>query len=151
MRNHLQFIKGIVCGLAAACLLLFFYFKEDKAVQISKLASISSARSGRLKITGYLKRDSLSVKIYESFHRAYSEGGPIIIDTVDDQKESMNYVSVVGIGDYAFSRTAPPVQGVFIGEFERDNTTPNRFGILNIHSVEFIHTDSALYKGYVPK
>jgi|GEM_PF-3092122 len=151
VRRHLPFIQGVISGFAAACLLTFICNQEDEPVQISNLASTSSKRDHGRKIIGYLKRDLTGVRIYESFHRAWSEGGPIVIDHVDDQSESMAYVTVSGVGDYVFSRNATPVHGVFRGDLERDNTAPNCYGILNINSVEFLPNDPSLYKGYIPK
>lgn len=151
MCKHLVFIQGALCGFTVACILLYICNKEVGPVQVSQLTSISGKKDNKRKIIGYLKRDLNGVKIYESFHRAWSEGGGILVNTVDDQKESMAYVIVIGVGDYVFSRDATPVHGVFIGEFERNDIAPNCFGILNINSVEFLPNDSALHKEYISK
>lgn len=151
MCKHLVFIQGALCGFTVACILLYICNKEVGPVQVSQLPSISDKKDNKRKIIGYLKRDLNGVKIYESFHRAWSEGGAILVNTVDDKSESMSYVTVIGVGDYVFNRNATPVHGVFIGEFEKVGGVPNCYGILNINSVEFLQDDPLLYKEYISK
>jgi hypothetical protein len=144
-----SFITGLLAGVLLAFLLHHLLQGDTIPKQIPELASVPAGQTSQQTIMGYLKRDGMSASIYESFHRAWAEGGDLAISEVDDKSESKAHVKVSGL-DHIFNPSATPVHGLFTGEFTREVLVPNRYGILNLESAVFLPTDPSLYQFYIP-
>jgi len=110
-----SFITGLLAGVLLAFLLHHLLQRDTVPKQIPELASVHAGHTSKQTIIGYLKRDLMGASIYESFHRAWAEGGDLAISEVDDKSESKAHVKVSGL-DHIFNPSAAPVHGIFTGE-----------------------------------
>lgn len=144
-----SFMTGLLAGVLLAFLVHHLLKRDSVPTQIPELASLPADQTSKQTIIGYLKRDGMGASIYESFHRAWAEGGDLVPSEIDDKSESRAHVTVSGL-DHIFSPSAVPIHGLFTGDFTREVLLPNNYGILKLESAVFLPTDPSLYQFYVP-
>ncbi|MCF7786039.1 MAG: hypothetical protein K9N47_07950 [Prosthecobacter sp.] len=144
-----SFITGLLAGMLLSFLLHHLLQRDSVPTQIPELASVHAGQTSKHTIIGYLKRDTMGASIYESFHRAWAEGGDLATSEIDEKSESRAHVTVSGL-DHIFNPSATPIHGLFTGDFTRQDLVPNHYGILNLESAVFLPTDPSLYQFYTP-